>query len=98
MHGGDRCISWEVVAQFFAGEGFTVSVVNPDEIKAYAASRLTRSKTVAIDARIIVEHVIAGVKRCRIMKDVFRIKRYGYDDLVMEMAYSVAHSAFNAQS
>jgi hypothetical protein len=37
-------------------------------------------------ARITVEHVIAGVKRCRIVKDVFRNTRDGYDDLVMEIA------------
>jgi hypothetical protein len=36
--------------------------------------------------RIIVEHVIAGVKRCHIVKDVFRNTREGDDDLVMEIA------------
>lgn len=36
--------------------------------------------------RIVVEHVIAGVKRCRIVKDVFRNTTLGYDDLVMELA------------
>ena len=37
-------------------------------------------------ARITVEHVIAGVKRSRIVKDVFRNTRNGYDDLAMEIA------------
>lgn len=37
-------------------------------------------------SRITVEHVIAGVKRCRIVKDVFRNTREGYDDIVMEIA------------
>lgn len=37
-------------------------------------------------ARITIEHVIAGVKRCRIVKDVFRNTRRDYDDLVMEIA------------
>jgi hypothetical protein len=36
--------------------------------------------------RIRVEHVIAGVKRCRIVKDVFRNLTKGFSDLVMEVA------------
>lgn len=36
--------------------------------------------------RVAIEHAISGVKRCRIVKDVFRYRRYGYDDLVMELA------------
>ena len=36
--------------------------------------------------RVVVEHVIAGVKRCRIVKDVFRNTLSGYDDDVMELA------------
>jgi len=36
--------------------------------------------------RIIVEHVICGVKRCRIVKDVFRNTKDKFDDLVMEIA------------
>jgi hypothetical protein len=36
--------------------------------------------------RIEVEHVIAGVKRCRIVKDVLRLTIEGVSDLVMEIA------------
>ena len=36
--------------------------------------------------RVAIEHAISGVKRCRIVKDKFRYRRYGYDDLVMELA------------
>lgn len=36
--------------------------------------------------RIIVEHVICGIKRCRIVKDVFRNTRDKFADLVMEIA------------
>jgi len=36
--------------------------------------------------RIVVEHVIAGVKRCRIVKDVLRLTKQGIADLVMEIA------------
>jgi hypothetical protein len=36
--------------------------------------------------RIVVENVIAGVKRCRTVKDVLRLTKAGMSDLVMEMA------------
>ncbi len=36
--------------------------------------------------RILVEHVIAGVKRCRIVHEVLRNTTAHFDDLVMEMA------------
>jgi len=36
--------------------------------------------------RIVVEHVIAGVKRCRIVKDILRLTRDGIADQVMELA------------
>jgi hypothetical protein len=37
-------------------------------------------------SRIVVEHVIAGIKRCRIVKDVFRNRATGFSDLVMQVA------------
>jgi hypothetical protein len=36
--------------------------------------------------RILVDHVIAGVKRCRIVHDVLRNTKAHFDDLVMEIA------------
>jgi hypothetical protein len=36
--------------------------------------------------RVVVEHVIAGVKRCRIVKEVLRLTQEGISDLVMEIA------------
>jgi hypothetical protein len=36
--------------------------------------------------RIIVEHVIAGGKLCRIVKDVLRLTKTGISDMVMEIA------------
>jgi hypothetical protein len=36
--------------------------------------------------RIVVEHVLAGVKRVRIVKEVFRNTKEKFDDLVMELA------------
>ena len=37
-------------------------------------------------ARITVENIICGIKRCRILKDPFRNHLPGFDDLVMEIA------------
>jgi DDE superfamily endonuclease len=37
-------------------------------------------------ARVIVENVIAGVKRWRIVKEVLRLTTEGIADLVMEIA------------
>lgn len=36
--------------------------------------------------RIVIEHLIAGIKRCRIVKDVFRNTKAHFDDMVMELA------------
>jgi transposase len=45
----------EAIARYLVTAGLTVSVVNPAQIKAYGASRLTRSKTDAVDARLIAD-------------------------------------------
>ncbi len=39
--------------------------------------------------RIVVEHVIAGVKRCRIVRDLLRLTTEGISDMVMEIACSL---------
>ena len=49
-----------------------------------AADRLLNR--IIAGVRIEVEHVIAGVKRCRIVKDVFRNTAKGFSDLVMQVA------------
>lgn len=36
--------------------------------------------------RVMIEHVISGVKRCRIVKDIFRNTITDYEDIVMEIA------------
>jgi len=36
--------------------------------------------------RIIVEHAIGGIKRCRIVKERFRCYKFGFDDLVITIA------------
>ena len=37
-------------------------------------------------ARIVIEHVISGIKRCRIVKDILRNTRIEFEDIVMEIA------------
>lgn len=47
-------IYWEAVAEFLSEQpGILVSVLNPFQIKAFAASRLTRTKTDKVDAALI---------------------------------------------
>lgn len=41
---------------------------------------------VIASVRIAVEHVIAGIKRCRIVKETLRLTKDGISDLVMEIA------------
>lgn len=36
--------------------------------------------------RVVIEHIIGGVKRCRIVKDIFRNTQRDYEDTVMELA------------
>jgi DDE superfamily endonuclease len=64
---------------------------NPRRIKFLAMTRLLEPSDkflnrIVSGVRIRVEHVIAGVKRCRIVKDVFRNLTEGFSDLVMEVA------------
>ena len=46
---------WEAVAAVLADAGYAVSVVNPARIKAYSAARQVRTKTDAVDARLIAD-------------------------------------------
>jgi len=45
-----------------------------------------RFNRVIAATRVSVEHVISGVKRCRIVSDVLRHIKEGFNDLVMEVA------------
>src|SRR5947208_16773135 len=49
-----------------------------------AAEKRTNRKLARI--RVRVEHALAGVKRCRIVKDVLRNTKEGVSDSVMEAA------------
>lgn len=48
-------IYWEASAEFLAAHDMKVSVVNPAQIKAFGGSRLVRTKTDAVDARLIAD-------------------------------------------
>jgi hypothetical protein len=37
-------------------------------------------------ARVMVENCIAGIKRCRVVKDVLHNTKEGFSDLAMEVA------------
>ena len=52
------------------------------ELSAEEKAENTRISSI----RILVEHVISGVKRCRIVHDVFRNTTAHFDDRVMEIA------------
>ncbi|HYE35267.1 IS110 family transposase [Methylocaldum sp.] len=48
-------IYWEAVAECLADTGFPVAVVNPAQIKAHRVALGTRTKTDAVDARLIAD-------------------------------------------
>lgn len=48
-------VYWEISAEFLVAHDMKVSVVNPAQIKAFGSSRLVRTKTDAVDARLIAE-------------------------------------------
>jgi hypothetical protein len=68
----------------------------PEAVITYQPKKKPRGGELAIgerfinsvisSARIIVENIISGVKRCRILKDTFRNHLTGFDDVVMEIA------------
>lgn len=68
----------------------------PDNVCTYQPKKKPRNQersaadkaenTMISSIRIRVEHVIAGVKRCRIVHEVFRNTKAQFDDLVMEIA------------
>jgi hypothetical protein len=49
-------------------------------------AEVKQEKKIKSSKRVRVEHAICGIKRCSIVKDKFRYRQYGYDDLVMELA------------
>jgi hypothetical protein len=68
----------------------------PEQVATYQPQKKPRNHALSAEAqaenqimssiRILVEHVIAGGKRCRIVHDVLRNTKAHFDDLVMEIA------------
>src|SRR5579872_6090784 len=48
-------VYWEAVAEYLAGHNMIVSVINPAQIKAFGMSRLVRTKTDKVDAKLIAD-------------------------------------------
>jgi len=64
-------------------------VITQQPKKKPRGGKLTRAEKnqnfIFSSTRIVVEHVISGIKRCRILKDVFRNTKAKFDDFVMEI-------------
>lgn len=68
----------------------------PEDVIIYQPTKKPRGRELEIEERfvnsvisslrIIVENIICGVKRSRILKDTFRNHIKGFDDTVMEIA------------
>jgi hypothetical protein len=68
----------------------------PDGVKTFQPQKKPRGKELTPEQkehnrlissiRIMIEHIISGIKRCRIVKDIFRNTQEKYGDLVMEIA------------
>lgn len=56
------------------------------------------SNTMIASVRIIAEHVVAGIKRLRILRDVFRNTKEGFGDLVMEIACALHNLRVTSRS
>lgn len=52
-------VYWEPVAYHLADAGYTVSVVNPAQIQAFARACLSRNKNDAVDARLIADYALS---------------------------------------
>lgn len=81
-------------SQLFQDTGFQGYA--PDEVIIYQPKKKPRGgeldeaerfiNSVISKSRITVENVICGIKRCRIVKDIFRNHLPDFDDLVLEIA------------
>jgi hypothetical protein len=73
---------------FLGYEPSNVNVVQPEK-KPKGGSLTDEQKKenrLISSVRVVIEHIISGVKRLHIVKDVFRNKKEGFNDLVMEIA------------
>src|SRR5438132_3517738 len=68
----------------------------PEGVKTFQPQKKPKGKELTLEQkeqnslissiRIVIEHILSGIKRCRIVKDLFRNTKEKYDDLVMEIA------------
>ena len=68
----------------------------PQDVLTYQPKKKPRGKELPLidkfinrvlsSSRIAVEHVICGIKRLHIVKDIYRNRRDGFEDLIMEIA------------
>jgi transposase len=56
-------VYWERLAEDLADHGFAVSVVNPAQVKSFAGAMGVRTKTDAVDAKVIAEFCASGNPR-----------------------------------
>lgn len=69
-------VYWEAVATDLSNHGFKVSVINPAQIKAFGAAQGVRTKTDAVDARVIADFCAMHVPPawCPATKSVRRLR------------------------
>jgi hypothetical protein len=68
----------------------------PEGVKTFQPQKKAKGKALTSEQkeqnrlissiRMVIEHIISGMKRCRMVKDLFRNTKEKYDDLVMEIA------------
>ncbi len=72
--------------QGFEPEGIVIFQPKKKPRKDELTDQEKESNRLISSVRVVVEHVIGGIKRCRIVKDVFRNTKEKFDDLAMEVA------------
>lgn len=72
--------------QGYEPEGVTTHQPKKKPRNAELTSEEKETNRAISKERVVVEHHIGGVKRSKIVHDIFRNRKAGYDDLVMETA------------
>jgi hypothetical protein len=72
--------------QGYAPDGVTINQPSKKPRGKDLTPEQKAENTLLSRIRIAIEHIIGGIKRCRIVKDVFRNTKDLFDDLVMELA------------
>ncbi len=90
----ETAVSFPSHSTLFKDTGF--QSYEPTGVLTFQPQKKPRGQVLSVAARFLnkliasvrmtVEHVICGVKRCRIVKDVFRNTAEGFSDFVMEIS------------